>query len=227
MKKLVIVLAALAFASPAFALSINEIRTDNGGTDTDEYFELLGTPGQSLAGYTYVVIGDGTGSCGTIEAVLDLSPYSIQADGYFAACRNTAPTLSGYDVIGLSALNFENSDNVTHMLVQGFTGTNAQDLDTNNDGVLDITPWSAIVDAVGIIGPNTVDCAAGVEYVYATNTVGPDGTFTPGHVLICDGGWYVGLFELVGGYDSPGVANAACTVGTETQSWGQLKETYR
>lgn len=40
----------------------------------------------------------------------------------------------------------------TLLLVKDFTGAALQDLDTNNDGVLDVTPWSAIADSVGYAG---------------------------------------------------------------------------
>lgn len=40
----------------------------------------------------------------------------------------------------------------TLLLVKDFTGTALQDLDANNDGVLDSTPWSSIVDSVGYAG---------------------------------------------------------------------------
>ena len=45
-----------------------------------------------------------------------------------------------------------NSDNVTHLLVTDFVGNNGDDLDTDDDGVLDITPWNTIVDCVALTG---------------------------------------------------------------------------
>ncbi len=64
----------------------------------------------------------------------DLTGQSIQADGYLAVHKSgTVGDCSGYDVD--LTLNFENSDNVTHLLVTGFTGTNGDDLDTDDDGV--------------------------------------------------------------------------------------------
>ncbi len=211
----------------ASAVSLNEIRVDQTGTDYDDYFELMGEPGQGLAGLTYVVIGDGTGLCGTIEAVVNLSAYSIQADGYFAACRTTTPTLTGYDVTGLASLNFENGDNVTHMLVADFSGTLAQDLDTNDDGVLDVTPWTSVVDVVGIYEGTVVNCAIGDEYLYSPVQVGPDGLYAPGHILRCGTDWYIGPFDPAVGYDSPGAENTDCSIDNEETSWGSLKTMYR
>src|SRR5437762_3102236 len=45
-------------------------------------------------------------------------------------------------------------DNLTMMLVENFTGAVGQDLDTNNDGVFDITPWTVIDDSVGWLDPD-------------------------------------------------------------------------
>lgn len=221
--------ATVLTAGVATAVLINEIRIDQPGTDVDEYFELMGTPLESLAGLTYLVIGDGTGACGVIENVIDLSPYSIQADGYFAACKSATPALTGYDVVGLTTMNFENSDNVTHVLVSGFSGTNGQDLDTNDDGVLDVTPWTAWIDGIGL-DKGTVPNCAGEEYLYGGVYVGPDGTFVPGHVFRCDNGWDVwniGPFDIAVGYDTPGRINGICAVGNETDTWGGLKSLYR
>ena len=60
---------------------INEIRIDQSGTDYDEYVELSGTAGTSLAGLTYLVLGDGTGGSGVIEAVVDLTGATIPSSG--------------------------------------------------------------------------------------------------------------------------------------------------
>ena len=67
----------------------------------------------------------------------------------------------GYQASGLAAdTQIESPDNQTYLLVTGYTGTDTfqtrapsagaggQDLDTNDDGVLDLTPWTAIVDSV-------------------------------------------------------------------------------
>ncbi len=211
---------------------INEIRVDNTGTDTDEYFELIGTPGQSLAGLFYIVLGDGSsssssGGCsGTVETIADLSAFSIQADGYFAA-RNSAatPTLTGYDAS--IALAFENSDNVTHLVVSGFTGTAAQDLDTNDDGVLDVTPWTMIVDSVGLSEGTAFVCPTtgnNDEWLYSTATVGPDGTFAAAGMRRCSAGLIQSPIAI--GVDTPGSVNN-CTVAVESTAWGSVKVLFR
>lgn len=189
---------------------LSEIRIDQTGADNDEYVELAGPPGTSLNGLTLLVIGDGTGGSGVIENVVALGASTIPASGYFVVAEDTF-TLGTADLV--AGLNFENMDNVTHLLVRDFSGTNGQDLDTNDDGVLDVTPWSAVVDRVALIledNPPTT-----TEYHYGPPTVGPDQTNVPGHVFRCDDGWRIGSFNPVGGDDTPGAANA-CDVEPPT-----------
>ncbi len=199
----------LAAASAHATVTINEIRIDQPGSDNDEYFELAGDPGESLDGMTYIVIGDGAAAAGSgvIEVVVSLDGRSIPADGYFLAVESTftiGGELASADFNTGAALNFENGDNVTHMLVRGFTGLNGQDLDTNDDCALDITPWTSIVDSVSLFfaDPPASECT------YATR-VGPDGAFVPGRVFRCpngSGGWQIGSFADTAA-DSPGSAN--------------------
>ncbi|HVS16403.1 MAG TPA: lamin tail domain-containing protein [Thermoanaerobaculia bacterium] len=197
-------LLALALgAGPALAQpAISEIRIDQTGTDNDEYFELVGAPGASLDGFTYLVIGDGASAAGSgvVEAVVDLTGSAIAGDGFFVAAEGTF-TLGVADLV--TNLNFENGDNVTHLLVTGFTGADGQDLDTDDDGVLDVQPWSAVTDCVALL-QSTVSG----ERTYCSTAVGPDGSFVPGHVLLCPEGWQIGPFDPAGGVDTPGGPNA-------------------
>jgi hypothetical protein len=201
--------AVSALSLPAFGggFSINEIRGDQPGADNDEYFELFGAPGMSLDGLTYITLGDGAGGSGVVEAVVDLTGSFIPADGYFLAAEDDDTLGATADLI--ADLNFENSDNITHMLVSAFTGSAGDDLDTNDDGVLDIMPWDTINDVIALIEePNP---PAGTEFHYGgLNTIGPDGEFAPGHAYRLPNGsgpWNIGLFEIVDGQDTPGVAN--------------------
>ena len=216
MKKLSTLLLLTAALSAWGQPIINEIRTDQTGTDNDEYFELRGNFGDSLDGLTYLVLGDGTGGSGVIEAVVNLTG-SIPASGYWLAVESTftlAPlpdSLSGTNTGSGNVLNFENSDNVTHLLVSGFTGANNDDLDTNDDGVLDVTPWTSVLDAVAlVIQPNPPTTT---EYAYGAtlggSDVGPDGAFAPGHIYRDPNtlNWIIGQFDPAAGDDTPGAAN--------------------
>ncbi len=228
LKKIFMGVLALSLLVPlaAQAVTINEIRIDNAGADTDEYFELAGMPGESLDGYTYLVIGDGSGGSGVIESVTDLTGQAIQSDGYLAVHKaGTTGVCSGYDVD--LTLNFENSDNVTHLLVTGFTGANGDDLDTDDDGILDVTPWTEMVECVAL-----VESVGSGDLVYCDTQVGPDGSYVPGHVFKCGDQWMIGTFDgenglCVDSYDTPGADNSpSCTIPTEETSWGSMKSRF-
>lgn len=208
--------AAQGLTNPATVL-ISEVRIDQTSADNDEYFELFVVPsGATLDGLTYLVIGDGTGGSGVIESVTDLTGSVAGANGYFVAAETTF-TAGTADLI--ADLNFENSDNVTHLVVSGFTGASGDDLDTDDDGNLDVTPWTQVWDAVSLI--ESID-STGTELYYAQtlggNVVGPDGTFVPGHAFRClttltD--WRIGLFDPVGLSDTPGADNPCTGARTE------------
>jgi len=199
-------------------VAFSEIRIDQTSTDTDEWVELVGTPGTSLNDVTLIVIGDGSATAlsGVIEAVVSLAGKTIPADGHFAMSESTfTQGIAAIDYVlpGANPLNFENSDNVTFMLVRNFTGADAQDLDSDDNGVFNtVVPWTEVVDTIALIKTTTVP-PTGTEWYYGPNTIGPDGTFVPGHIWRCEdtGCWNIGKFDLlVDPTDTPGVANLNC-----------------
>lgn len=185
-----------------FSFMMTEIRMDETGADNNEYFEIYGAANASLDGYSLIVIGDGTPGSGTIESITSLNGYTTGSNGVFLATESTfslsADPLASVGVFGTSGLNFENSDNLTFMLVQGFTGALNSDVDSNNDGVMDATFWDSVADSVALyVGPAS-------EFVYSNTVLGPDGTFVPGHVYRDGyGDWQIGGFAL-GTNDTPG-----------------------
>lgn len=204
MKNLILPIAiGFAMAASASAqVAINEVRIDQGGSDNDEFFELTGPAGMSLDGLTYLVIGDATGDGlgGGIEAVIDLTGSVIPASGIFLAGEMTM-TLGAPDLV--TSINFENSDNVTHMLVDGFTGSNGDDVDTNDDGMMDNMPWASVVDRVVFVETPTSG-----DLFYGMPQVGPDGSFVPAHISLIAGTWEIGSFGT--GYgDTPGRPNVS------------------
>jgi hypothetical protein len=199
---------ALLAAAPALAgggIAFNELRADQLGTDFDEYVELVGPPGASLAGLTLVVIGDGPMGSGTVEEALSLDGHSINAAGFFVIAED-ADTIGG-PVDLIAPINLENGDNVTYLLVDDFGGALGADLDAGDDGVLDSTPWAEIVDCVALVGP-----PGGGDLVYCATQVGPDGPFVPGHIFRCepDLTWLIGPFDVLAGLDTPGQTNEPC-----------------
>lgn len=195
--------------TPSGSITMNETRLNQPGDDDDEYFELTGTPGASLDGITLIVIGDGAGGNGVIEEVVALDTYFINAYGFFL-CGEPTMTIGVPDYA--YELNFE-SDQTTHLLVSGFTGSLDDDLDLDDDGVLDAEPWGEILDCVAYVGP---DPAAG-DLVYCGTQVGPDDIYTPGQAYRCPdatGDWFVGTFEL-SVLDTPGTANNCDTTDSD------------
>ncbi|MGF1521382.1 MAG: endonuclease/exonuclease/phosphatase family protein [Leptolyngbyaceae cyanobacterium] len=199
------------------SIRINEIRVNQSGPDTDEFFELLGEPGTALDDLTYLVIGDGDGDvAGVVEAIINLNGQVISPDGTFAAGEESAADTGALDLVGPEGLlNFENDDIVTHLVVSGFTGSLDQDLDTNNDGVLDAEPWTAVIDSVGLVTPEVL--GPDVGQIYSDIVAGPDGNFLPGGVFRVPDG--EGDFEVAdftfGIDDTPGVPNTTPLVINE------------
>ena len=107
----------------------------------------------------------------------------------------------GYD------FQFGNRDNVTHLLVQGFTGANGDDLDFNDDGELDASPWSSVLDSVALIE----SCDDNQEKVYATVQLGADSQYVPAAIARnpdATGDFTVGSYSDLSG-DTPGEFNVS------------------
>ncbi|MCA9622833.1 MAG: DUF4215 domain-containing protein, partial [Myxococcales bacterium] len=191
-------------------LGLNEIRIDQPGADNDEFIELNGVPGWDLTGSSVVVIGDGTGGSGVIEETIDLNGLSIWDFGivYFYVVETTY-TIDNFEDLR-RPLNFENGDNVTFMLVEGFTGAIGDDLDGDDNGTLDVTPWTSIVDEVSLLQqPNPPTTT---EWAYSSITVGPENGAVPFHVQRCPtntGTWVTASPDIPanGGDDTGGLAN--------------------
>jgi hypothetical protein len=215
-------LLLLAVPLVSGAVVINELRTDQTGTDNDEYFELFGTGGESLDGVSYLVIGDGP--TGVIEEVTDLTGNVVQPTGYFLVAEATF-SLATADLT--TDINFENSDNVTHLLVSGFTGNLGDNLDPDANGRLDSTPWAALLDCVALIEEATVP-PTGTEWEYASDlgypVVGPDGSYVPGQVYRYGDGtgpWTIGVFDPLGATDTPGSQNIPVELASFTATAGR------
>ncbi|MHC4317684.1 MAG: lamin tail domain-containing protein [Planctomycetota bacterium] len=192
---------------PTPEVQINELRLDQPGGDDDEYFELVGEPGTSLDGLTYIVIGDGGGGDGTIEAVIPLTGSTIPDDGHFFAAEDDDTLGQVADLI--TTLNFENSDNVTHVLVAGFLGQSGDDVDPEDDCAQTVFPYFGELDRIAVIEEENPP--EGTECHYGPPTVGPDGPYVPGQAYRCypTGAWTIGGFTL-GANDTPGAVNFTC-----------------
>jgi predicted extracellular nuclease len=208
--------AGQVFAAPVVVPKINEFVFNHVGTDTNEYVEVLAGAGADLSAYALIGIeGDVSGTAtGVVDNVIAL----------------TVADAAGYWQTGFLANALENGT-LTLLLVKDFTGSAGADLDTNDDGVLDVTPWSEITDAVAISDGGATDRTYGGAPVLAP---GYDGAaFTPGGASRIPNGadtgtaadWVRNDFDLFGipGFagtpaagearNTPGAANALASAG--------------
>jgi predicted extracellular nuclease len=195
---------AIAPPPPPPAPVINEFSASTTGTDV-EYVEIYGSPSTDYGAYMALEIeGDSGAAVGTIDEVILLG--TTDANGLY--------------LVNLPANALENGT-ITLLLVKDFTGALNTDLDTDNDGVFDVTPWDAIVDSVAVNDGGAGDVTYGVPSL----GVAYDGlTFAPGGASrIPDGvdtdtsaDWVRNDFDLAGipGFDgSPVVGEAYNTPG--------------
>ncbi|MEM9564058.1 MAG: ExeM/NucH family extracellular endonuclease [Actinomycetota bacterium] len=113
---------------------INELGFSDASTD-NEFVEVFGDPSANYSAFTILQLESdpGTANPGQIDHVVPIG--TTGANGLFST---SVPSNS-----------FEN-DSSTFLLVEGFTGADEDDLDTDDDGTLDVEPWSRIVDSVAV-----------------------------------------------------------------------------
>lgn len=181
---------------------INEFSASTAGTDV-EYVELFGTPSTDYSVYTILEIeGEGAG-IGVVDEVIAVG--TTNANGFW---------------LGNLPANALENGTLTLLLVEGFTGAINDDLDTNNDGIFDTTPWLAIADAVAVN-----DGSAG-DVTFGTPALGPnyDGvsSFAPGGASRYPDGqdtesptdWVRNDFDLAGIPGFPGTLGPGEAVNT-------------
>ncbi|MDP2990950.1 MAG: endonuclease, partial [Kiritimatiellota bacterium] len=189
---------------------INEFSASTAGTDV-EYVEIFGSANSDYSTYTVLEIeGDGSGS-GVVDKVISLGTTDV----------------GGFYLANLPANALENGS-LTLLLVKNFTSAFGADLDTDNDGNFDVTPWDAIVDSVAVN-----DGTAG-DLFYGIPALGPnyDGvsSFAPGGASrIPDGfdtesatDWVRNDFDLAGIPGFPGTLGPGEALNTP----GALNEIY-
>ncbi|HKE20007.1 MAG TPA: hypothetical protein VKB80_34270 [Kofleriaceae bacterium] len=120
---------------------MNEFVADHAGNDLCEFVEIIGTPSTDFGDYSILVVeGDaGMANPGSVDVAI---PVGATDD---AGLWVTAP-LSG---------QIENGS-MTLLLVSGFAGGSV-DLDGDDDGTVDLEPWSQLVDAVAVSDGGVAD----------------------------------------------------------------------
>jgi len=113
---------------------LNEVVVDNPEGDTCEYVEIAGEPGRDYSRFSILVLeGDLGADPGSVDRVIVAGTAS--AEGLWVS-----ELLSGAIENGSQTL----------LLVADTSAGIGDDLDTDDDGTLDLAPWSALVDAVAI-----------------------------------------------------------------------------
>lgn len=119
---------------------INEFVFNHAGADTNEYVEIFGDANTDYSSLWILEIeGDGSGA-GFIDGVWGVG--TTDASGFW-----TTGFLSG---------ELENGT-LTLLLVEDFSGGAGDDLDADNDGILDSTPWTSVLDDVAVTDGNAAD----------------------------------------------------------------------
>jgi endonuclease I len=150
-------LACLAVPALAQGPALDEIVTDHIGADTLEMIEVWSQA--ATTGYTVLVVdSDSGGNPGAI-----LRTFAVGA-------------VNGSHIWKTAALPTDTLPNVSasYLLVQGFSGSLGADLDANDDGALDSTPWTLNKDSVALSD------GLGSDRFYSAVVLGPsfDGNAT-------------------------------------------------
>ncbi|MDF1836916.1 MAG: hypothetical protein P1V35_03525, partial [Planctomycetota bacterium] len=111
----------LAGAAQAQNIHFNEIYASHSGVDTQEFIELVGTPGMSLNGIVVCVVEGQGGGQGILDRVWDLSGLTMPADGYFVMGNVTVANMdydlaNGPHTTGGASDNIENGTETFYLL---------------------------------------------------------------------------------------------------------------
>ncbi|QFT98651.1 Bifunctional hemolysin/adenylate cyclase precursor [Roseovarius sp. THAF8] len=190
--------------TPPQGIVINEFRISSGGSsdDTSNFVELLGTPGQGFDGLTLLAVS-GEFEPGQVDYAISLDGAVADENGFLLIAEDSNPALEAGDV-GVAGLDLFGSPQ-TFLLVDGFTGSARDDLDTGNDGTFDMGVGNVITSLSLIDGDGAPDVS------YSSDIFGPDGSFTPaGGARDPDGsGTFTQLAFGDTSQDTPGESNAA------------------
>lgn len=116
--------------------------------------------------------GNADGMLGNLSN--DLTPDSVAQEDYDVWDDNYGAPVSG-QFFNEDGGGLENGS-ITFALVSGFTGARDDDIDTNDDGLLDSTPWTTVLDAVGFDEDGPTDSSSNIGYGVALGGVDFDGT---------------------------------------------------
>ncbi|MGK0185263.1 MAG: hypothetical protein ACI9R3_001039 [Verrucomicrobiales bacterium] len=193
-------LLAVSLSSAAVAdVLINEVHLnppDAVGVNGDgnyEYIELKSTTGgeEITNDLTLIILDTSGGNVGRIEEAWALTGLRTGTNGLLLLGDDYTSPVGGpwsgvvdsqtraADPPGLGDGNIGPNGEISLLLVRGFTSSQDTDLDADDNGVLDSTPWTAIVDSVGL-------GEKGVNVTYALADV-TQATFNPDNLSRIEG----------------------------------------
>lgn len=189
-------------------LLINAENPSSAADQGQEFIEIRAVAGgaEPLDGISFIYIeGDGS-NAGVVDVAINLSGFSTGSNGLFIWSDANGlwnPAADAATVINIGEFNNDDGNgtdmengSATFALVSGYTGTAGQDLDTDNDGVLDVTPWDNVISVVG-----WTQFGTGTETAYAAQMGGTQfdgnalGEDPDGYVNAPDGEYVFGLFD--------------------------------
>jgi hypothetical protein len=187
---------------------INEFVVNHTGTDTNEYIEVFGDPSTDYSAYRLIQL-EGDISKGTIDTVLTVGTTDV--NGFWVT----------------DYINFELEDGtITILLVKDFTGADGDDLDVDDDGKFDSTPWTAIVDSVAVTDGGTGDLTYGIPVLSSgfdglSSELGGASRIPDGYDTESQSDWmrndfdgegipgFTGTVDVGEAYNTPGATNVA------------------
>ncbi|MEJ6394812.1 ExeM/NucH family extracellular endonuclease [Gymnodinialimonas sp. 2305UL16-5] len=129
-------------------VGISELAVSTTGFPDWEFIELMGVAGTGLDGYALLQL-DGDGE---IRSIVDFTGLSIGDNGFVLAASPAAQIVFGVTPDLEIADNIFTNTQSTFLLVDGFTGAaQFDDLDTDDDGALDVTPFANVLDSVAFV----------------------------------------------------------------------------
>ena len=141
-------------------LHFNEIFASHTGNDTEEYIELIGTPGMSLDNWMVVVLDGDTTAAGILDRAWDLTGHVMPADGYFVL-GDAAVVNSDYDMAqgphgGGPDNNIENGSQTYYLLTaadpSSVQSLHNSDLDLDGDLVTTLAQFPGTIDLHEVVG---------------------------------------------------------------------------
>ena len=148
---------------------INEVLASHTGTDDTEFVELIGTPGTSLDGLSFIVVeSDDQASNGQIDSRFDFGPDDVFGFNGFHLLGVPFGLEANYDVVpdNIIAPNFIENSSATYALVE-----------TTSLSGDEVTGAEVVIDAVA-----STDGDPGDSFFFDAPVIGPDGDFLPAGV---------------------------------------------